>query len=189
MNIDFEYVVLLFFHHCSEYHNSLFFRPNVTALHATQSLLIVGTARGDLIVFKVSQKSPSITENLIHSDLNRQETRFQYHHVASCSCGVLPVVDIYTSINQQTPEIFAQSPNQSSVYNIMVVLQNTSKEDTCGSLLKAFELNVSLSPGTSLITNSSATSSLRSSLTPRKLSLVYTSSKHYLPLADTSQQV
>ena len=157
----------------------------MTALHCFQSLLMVGTERGDLIVFKIDKSNLSSQNH--HRKVNGKRG---FSYVASYHCGHLSILSIYTNTPHQSPILFTQESciDEPSLVHILVVLGSSSEEES-GCLLKAFELVISSSPSpcntpslsSSLISNSS---SLRG-VTPRRLSIVQVadSSHNYLPLA------
>ena len=177
---------LFFLLTCSEFHNTLSVRPDVTALHCFESGLIVGTARGDLIVFRVDNtpsNSPTHKVRLTNG-CNHQPSRTSYQHLASYNCGHSPVMSIYTSAHEQVPAIFSrESRDDASIIHIMAVLGSSSTNEPSECLLKAFELIVSsqFSPCSTPSFSSSHDGNFRK-LTPRRLSLVHTNSHHFLPL-------
>ena len=184
MNLACGVVLTLFSSIHSEHQASL----SVTALHCFQSLLMVGTERGDLIIFKIDNSHSSCP---IHRQVNgvTSNSKRGFSYVASYHCGHSPILSIYTTTPHQSPILFTREPciDEPSLVHILVVL-GSSSEGASGCLLKAFELVISSSSSpcstpslsSSLISNSS----LRG-VTPRRLSIIHVSgsSHNYLPLA------
>ena len=173
----------------SDVHRASIVKSDVSVLHYTNSLLFIGTNRGDVIVFSIREKS-SISTELMSSPRNHTSVkktispRYSYRFVTNTHLSQSPIASIHTKlISNVVVEDVVESLRQST--NDIHVLVVQGGKQTAGHMY-LFEL--SLSPPNSI--RSSPTSSLasdctvgsyRNSLTPRRLSVVSAISD-YTPL-------
>lgn len=162
-------------------------------MHCFRSLLIIGTERGDIIVFRINPTTHSFTSPTKHrrrsvNGISGHSSKRGFSHVASCYCGRSPILSIYTITQQQSPILFNREPyDEPSLIHILAVLGPSEGESNC--LLKAFELVVSSTPSPcstpSLSSSLVSNSSLREAPpTPGPLSLVHIQgNSDFLPLA------
>ena len=182
----------------SEFHHSLALRPDVSVLHFSNDLLFVGTIRGDLIVFKIKEATnvssaspppPSQDRPPVAAPDHRRATpvayqkSYKYSFAANAYCGPHPIVALHTSSPKRGQCYMSDSPLLSPTTMNILVICGESYEGAKSSQLCLFELM--LSPPTSVCSTPLPTysSSLPSSKPlPRSMSVVSTSSDHYLPL-------
>ena len=177
---------------CSEFHHSLALRPDVSVLHFSNDLLLVGTIRGDLMVFRIREATnassvspplPSQNKPPAGALDHRQSTpvayqkSYKYSFAANAYCGPHPVVALHTSSPQRGQSYMPDSPLLSPTTMNILVICGESYERPHSSQLCLFELM--LSPPTSLCNTPIPNYSLSN---PQRMSVVSSSLKHYLPL-------
>lgn len=170
----------------------------MSVLHFSNDLLFVGNVQGDLIVFKVTETTsissaspplssrcePSVAQDQRQSTPVAYQKSYKYSFVANAHCGSHPIVSLHTSPPKGGQCYLPDSPLLSPTTMSILVVCGESYERTGSSQLCLFELM--LSPPASLCStplSSYSTSSISSSKPyPQRISVVSSSSAHYLPL-------
>ena len=163
-------------------HHTSPIRPDVSCLHYSHPLLIIGTQQGQLIIFKMSERHMS--------PRGRTTSQRDHRFITSHDVGNHPIVGIYTSTPMGGGSLnLVGTPlgsPASSVINILVVCG--ARETGSGGGLYQFELQLPTyqssinSPASSCSETTIGSYRSTHSITPRKLSVVSSSGTDFLPL-------